>query len=649
MQIATKKLSRKDLLKMSLLGTAALGLPLERAARTQLAVPRLPEGQLPRPFQTEFTVPPVAEPVYQDGTTDYYEMTMKQGQIQIIPGLPKTEVWGYEGITPGPTIVAQRGRDVVVRHRNEILSGAHEHTSVHLHGNASLPQYDGHANDTTAPGEFKDYRYPNRQDARTLWYHDHGVHATAFNAYMGCAAFYISHDDHEMSLPIPKGRYDVPLVLRDAIFGTDGQLIFDDGSSRGGHDSLFGDVILANGTPWPVMKVERRKYRFRILNASISRGFKLALSSGEPLTIIGHDGGLAPAPVEVGNYRHGMAERYEVVIDFAKYGVGESVELRNLGLKNTVDFATTNRVMRFDVVSEATDLSNNEIPSVLSDSDHPYSPMKLKQSQSVRTRRFRFGRSLINGESMWTINGKVWNPNRVDANPGLNDVEIWEFENKSGGWFHPVHNHLVDFKILGRKEGDGKPLRPPYPWERGPKDVVYVAEGEIVRVIMKFGPHKGRYMIHCHNLVHEDHDMMAQFEVGKGGPSPLSIPARPKSEAPPLYNTVPETVSENPVGPQKPNTPPTVSILRPAANNVTRDRTPSIVARVTDDENLGKENIGLFLDGSRIEGYEYAPESGMLTYTCQPLKLGWHRVQIVATDGGGLQTTETARFRVVLR
>src|SRR3712207_714197 len=188
---------------------------------------------------------------------------------------------------------------------------------------------------------------------------------------MGCAAFYISHDDHEMSLPIPKGRYDVPLVLRDAIFGTDGQLVFDDGSSRGGHDSLFGDVILANRAPWPVMKVERRKYRFHILNASISRGYDLALSSGEPMTIIGHDGGLAPAPVDVDHFRVGMAERYEVVIDFEKYKIGDKIVLQNRGLENNADFASTGQIMRFDVTSEASDKTNNSVPTVLNKGDYP--------------------------------------------------------------------------------------------------------------------------------------------------------------------------------------------------------------------------------------------------------------------------------------
>jgi FtsP/CotA-like multicopper oxidase with cupredoxin domain len=122
---------------------------------------------------------------------------------------------------------------------------------------------------------------------------------------------------------------------------------------------------------------------------------------------------------------------------------------------------------------------------------------------------------------MWTVNGLIWDDvihsgfKDVVANPGLNDVEIWEFRNKSGGWFHPIHVHLVDFRILDR---DGEA---PFPHEIGSKDTVYVGESEIVRVLAKFGPHPGRYMIHCHNLIHEDHDMMVQYEVGSGGDDPM--------------------------------------------------------------------------------------------------------------------------------
>jgi hypothetical protein len=117
----------------------------------------------------------------------------------------------------------------------------------------------------------------------------------------------------------------------------------------------------------------------------------------------------------------------------------------------------------------------------------------------------------------------------VLANPELNDVEIWELHNNSGGWFHPVHIHLVDFRILDRNG------RPPEPYELGPKDTVYVGEGEVVRVIMRFEHEEGRYMIHCHNLTHEDHDMMGQFLVGSDKPDcdpihgdePARTPARP--------------------------------------------------------------------------------------------------------------------------
>jgi FtsP/CotA-like multicopper oxidase with cupredoxin domain len=317
---------------------------------------------------------------------------------------------------------------------------------------------------------------------------------------------YIMTDDLEQSLPIPHGDYDIPLIIRDAMFDSSGNLTYDDNS----HSGLYGDVILVNGRPWPVMKVERRKYRFRFLNASISRGYTFALSTGDPFTVIGTDGGLMQFPQQTTKFRQGMAERYEVVIDFAKYPIGQRVVLQNLGVKNAVDFDGTGNVMAFDVVSDPTDLRGNAIPDLL----NPNAPaMDLVPTSNMKTRRFEF----IRTNGMWTVNGKTWHDvidskyEYVWANPGLGDTEIWEFVNTSGGWFHPIHVHLVDFKVLDR---DGKP---PFNYELGPKDVVYVGENETVRVIAKFGPHQGKYMMHCHNLVHEDHDMMAQFQVGPSG------------------------------------------------------------------------------------------------------------------------------------
>jgi len=122
---------------------------------------------------------------------------------------------------------------------------------------------------------------------------------------------------------------------------------------------------------------------------------------------------------------------------------------------------------------------------------------------------------------------EAWDPARMDAAPGQGDVEIWTFDNRSGGWFHPIHVHLTDFKILDRNG------QPPQPYEVGPKDVAYAGEGEVVRVIAKFGPRRGKYMMHCHNVIHEDHDMMTNFEVGTGGPDPVTAaPPKPVSQLP---------------------------------------------------------------------------------------------------------------------
>jgi FtsP/CotA-like multicopper oxidase with cupredoxin domain len=518
-------LSRRDLLKLGALGSAALALPLEKVASTATLADRLPSSRFPQPFTVPFGVPAVAVPFKVSATTDYYDISMRKSTLQILPGY-QTEVWAYNGVFGGPTIQSVQGRPAVVRQTNALPAkhpslGYEAWTSVHLHGSASLPQYDGYASDITRPGQYKDYQYPNNQDARTLWYHDHGVHHTAENVYMGLAGMYTLSDELERSLPIPHGRYDVPLIIRDAMFDTSGQLLFDDPE----HAGVFGDVILVNGKPWPVMKVERRKYRFRILNASVSRGYRFALSTGEPFTFIGTDAGLMPKPQSAASYRHGIAERYEVVIDFAKYKIGQRVVLKNLGVNNTVNYPTTANVMAFDVTGNATSLVGNTVPADL----NPYaSAMELTAADATRTRRFEFLR--VHGH--WTINGKTWQDvvdsdyQYVWADPGLDDIEIWEFVNASGGWWHPVHVHMVDFRVLDRNGAA------PFPWERGGKDVVFVGEHETVRLVMKFGPRTGRYMIHCHNLVHEDHDMMAQFRVGPSSAFDDPIHADPALDLP---------------------------------------------------------------------------------------------------------------------
>ena len=506
--------SRRQALQIGGVGViGAMGLAVPLSSVDAKSASLLDPKNMPKLYQRTLPIPPVLAPksttIGADGKkTHLYQIEQTAAMGNIVPGL-STPILGYNGLFPGPTIKVNQGERITLEMDNVLPLfhpqwGYRLDTSTHLHGSASLPQFDGYANDLTGRGLCKDYEYPNFQQARTLWYHDHAVHNTAQSVYSGLAGQYHLHDEVERNL-LPQGKFDVPLTISDAMFAKNGSLGYNDNT----HSGLWGDIILVNGAPWPVMKVQRRIYRFRILNASISRSYRFQLGAGDPVTMVGTDGGLMPAAQQVTSWRQAGAERYEILIDFSKYPVGKRVELRNLSNKNNVDYDFTGRIMAFDVTGDPVDTSGpaaRVMPTLLTGSP----TMSLTPSQSVKTRHMRLKRDL----DTWTIDGMTWDEvvrsgyKKVLADPDLNDIEIWEFENSSGGWFHPLHIHLVDFQILSRNG------RAPFPYERGPKDTVYVGEGETVRLLMQFGPHRGRYMIHCHNLPHEDHDMMGQFSVG---------------------------------------------------------------------------------------------------------------------------------------
>ena len=270
------------------------------------------------------------------------------------------------------------------------------------------------------------------------------------------------HDELEQTLPIPHGDYDVPLTVSDMMFQSNGKLLF----TTNDDDGFYGDVIAVNGRPWPVMKVARRKYRFRILNASVSRAYQWYLDDGSPMTVIGTDGGLMPVPRQVTSLRHGVAERYEVIIDFSRYAPGARVKLRNRSPKNNLRFTNTHEVMAFDVTDEPFDPAGNDDPH---QAQPEHAGHEGEESESVADRVFDLKRH--NGQ--WTINGTTWEDvvhsgfSKTLADPEADSVEVWEFRNDSGGWNHPMHVHFVDFRILSRNG------RAPKPYERGPKDVVY--------------------------------------------------------------------------------------------------------------------------------------------------------------------------------
>jgi spore coat protein A, manganese oxidase len=569
-------LTRREAIKM---GVAIGGLsPLGwTGAAIAQEVPRQcsdPNKALPfspkiQRFVLPLTMPKVLSKTKSDGDTDYYNIRIQKGFKQYEVPLEgdnnpiqlKIPYWGYDGCFPGPTIVQDRHRYSYVRFVNELEQikpnpterdeqgcfvrgpekprGQYNDMVIHLHGMNSVPYYDGYALDIIPPGYYKDYLYPNDEPG-TFWYHDHTIDRTAENVQRGLAGMYWVVDrDRDQDLKLPTEEYDLPLILQDREFEPDPTgsktSFIDRCFNDRGHNSFYGDVICVNGVPFPYLDVEPRQYRFRILNASPSRHFRLALSLpnrpntvGGTITVIGNDQDLLPAPIPIDTgcqaLSVGMAERYDVIIDFSDFDDQDQIFLRNIGstgMRDSSDRVTT--IMQFRVKGK--NPVKTQLPPVLNPEFHVLEEREAKPQR----RRFRFEQ----GGPKWVINGKSWDAYRSDADPVLGETEIWEFVNPGSGWIHPVHPHLIKFQILSR---NGK--KPPC-YQRGWKDVVMVHEFETVRVIMKFKPHKGRYMMHCHNLVHEDHMMMTQFDVGGLG-APQESPGARLAKPVPLDGKLPE-------------------------------------------------------------------------------------------------------------
>ncbi|KAK8137207.1 Cupredoxin [Apiospora sp. TS-2023a] len=477
----------------------------------------------------------------------YYEVEIRPFNQQIYPDLKPARLVGYDGISPGPTFIVPRGTETVVR----VMNSAELPISVHLHGSPSRGPFDGWAEDVTRPGQYKDYYYPNNEAARMIWYHDHAAGITAENGYFGQAGAYIITDPAEDSLGLPSGYgvYDIPLILSSKYYNQDGTLR----SIRNERLSVWGDIIHVNGQPWPYMDVEPRRYRFRILNAAVSRDWALYLSRlGDddkklPFQIIASDAGLFTHPVTISKdvLYISTAERYEIVIDFAYYA-GQSLELRNLdhagGIGVDVDFAETGKVMRFDVAFKKTE-DPSTVPANLN--EHVRFPPGSSETRPI-DHHFRFHMS----RDEWLINSVAFSDvaHRVLAKVPQGTVEVWELENASPGWTHPIHVHLVDFRVLSRYTNNMPSSNAPnqyddkvrsqnnkndndhsrtsprsetdtenrgvMPYESaGLKDVVWLGRGETVLVEAHYRPWSGVYLFHCHNLVHEDHSMMAAFNV----------------------------------------------------------------------------------------------------------------------------------------
>jgi FtsP/CotA-like multicopper oxidase with cupredoxin domain len=301
---------------------------------------------------------------------------MRAGTHRFHRDLPPSRAWGYAGTIPGPTIEAERGRSVQIEWRNELagpmpvvvtvaptdadadgvpvqcdpgLSGGTPdpqaaalsgYVAVHLHGGMTPAPYDGWTENVFAPGQHAVFHYPMEQRAALLWYHDHVMGVTRFDVYAGLAGLWIVRDERERELGLPEGPpYEVPLLLQDRNFGLDdagrltGELVH---KTSPGVMEAFAPFTVVNGKVWPILDVEPAAYRFRAINGSNARTFRLVLvRDGVPelhrITQIGTDGGLLRAPVSIpsGGLILAPAERADLLVDFGELEPGAELTLLN--------------------------------------------------------------------------------------------------------------------------------------------------------------------------------------------------------------------------------------------------------------------------------------------------------------------------------
>jgi FtsP/CotA-like multicopper oxidase with cupredoxin domain len=397
--------------------------------------------------------------------------------ISIVPG-KTTPAWMYNGQLPGPTIVAQSGVEYT---GVEFVNGLNQNSIIHWHGLLVDSPNDGHPREVVGPGGRYGYTLNVQQRAALDWYHPHPHMMTGEQVYRGLAGAFIVRDGVDTGvggLGLPFGEFEVPLIIRDASFDSRGNFQFSNKAS-----GFWGNTPLVNGTFSPYLEVKKAVYRFRVLNGCNARVLRLAVSPSGTFTLIGNDGGLLDQPYTLTEITAAPGERFDILLDFRGLATGTTVMLRDLDAKwDVLEF----RVIASTVSGSLPTGSLSTITAL---------------SSPATTRRFTF-------DGMTRINGKVYDIDAIEFQVPFDTTERWTFITNGNGP-HPVHVHGATFQVVSRTGGRGRR----FDWERGWKDTVLVNDGETVDVLIRFTAHKGLYIMHCHQLAHEDAGMMANFEV----------------------------------------------------------------------------------------------------------------------------------------
>ena len=451
-----------------------------------------------RDFENPLQIPPLLEPEIDADGRKTFDLTFMQGETELLPGTT-TETWGLNGSHLAPTIRADRGDDVQIDVHNEL----DETTTLHWHGMHLPARMDGGPHQMIHPGETWSPHWTIDQPAASLWFHPHMHGETAEHVYRGAAGMFIIDDPERdpQSLPSSYGIDDVPLIVQDKQFNSDGSLDFS--TPMFSNLGMLGDEILVNGTHTPRFEAQTSLVRFRVLNGSVARIYDFGFEDERDFWIIGSDTGLLESPVEADRLLLSPGERAEIVVPVDP---GDDVMLQSFA--PDLGMGAWNERFNggndsFDILRlvAADDLTiAPELPEALGVIDRP------DESDVAATREFSLSSSSsINNDSM--------EMERIDEVVEVDTTEIWEISNDHG-MIHSFHIHLIHFLILDI-DGDEPP-----PHLSGWKDTVLVPPGSTVRIIAEFKDYTDPdvpYMYHCHILQHEDRGMMGQFVVVEPG------------------------------------------------------------------------------------------------------------------------------------
>ena len=431
---------------------------------------------------------------------------------------------GYQN----PIIRIRRGDRFNARLQNDL----NEPTIIHWHGLHVPGAMDGHPSTTIAAGAHYDYAFTVANRGGMYWYHTHAHNLTAKQAYFGLAGVFMVEDEDETALrnamQLEPGVTELPLLIQDKQFNSAGELTYASNPMQQMMGQL-GDTILVNLTPQPQLEIANRLYRFRILNGSNSRIYKLAFIHREkmlPYAIIGTDAGLLEQPYTAQEVFLAPGERVDILFDGSQLRTGEEVLLRSLAFEamhqemmggmmggmggSSVALGAEIEIMKLVVTSQG-----KATPSI--------PPRKLSTIARIDPRAAAVRNISLTMQGMrWLINGESFNMDSYPIQSRSNSVELWDIQNAKASMPHPMHMHGFSFQVVSRRNSPGQVSKLAQDasgrvvTDLGWKDTILVWPGETVRIAIDFThAFKGDqlYLFHCHNLEHEDQGMMVNHRV----------------------------------------------------------------------------------------------------------------------------------------